>query len=103
MQANEKGEWNNQFISKKKIYNILREISSNYGECHSVDKQSAVLRCIDAIMMIETITIGRCEECAMLKYTEENEPYCKSPYGLSETDETNFCGNFIPKEEKNET
>lgn len=39
----------------------------------------------------------------MFRYNEENEPYCKSPYGLNEPDETNFCGNFMPKEEQNET
>ena len=44
-----------------------------------------------------------CGECAMFRYNEENEPYCKSPYGLNEPDETNFCGNFMSKEEQNET
>lgn len=42
-------DWNNEFLSKKQVYCCLREISEDYGH-HSVDKQSAALRCRDAIM-----------------------------------------------------
>lgn len=42
-------DWDNEFLSKKQVYLRLREISEDYGR-HSVDKQSAVLRCIDAVM-----------------------------------------------------
>lgn len=42
-------DWNNEFLSKKQVYCRLREISEDYGR-HSVDKQSAALKCRDAIM-----------------------------------------------------
>ena len=42
-------DWDNEFLSKKQVYLRLREISEDYGR-HSVDKQSAALRCRDAIM-----------------------------------------------------
>lgn len=41
-------DWDNEFLNKKQVYLRLREISEDYGR-HSVDKQSAVLRCIDAV------------------------------------------------------
>ena len=41
-------DWDNEFLSKKQVYLRLRKISEDYG--NSVDKQSAVLRCIDAVM-----------------------------------------------------
>lgn len=100
-------EWDHQFISKKEIYNTLQEISSSYGACCSVDKQSAVFRCIDALMTTKAITIGRCEEC---KHFNSNSEICNhftsSPYEDMEdaeiyVDKNDFCSYFEPKGDDN--
>lgn len=72
----ESSEWDNQFIPKKEMYNTLREISSRYGSCCSVDKQSAVFRCIDALMTMKYTTIGRCEKCRYQGGNAPGEPEC---------------------------
>lgn len=47
----ETGFFEKQFLSKKTIYEKLREIGSSYGEHMAVDKESAVCRCSDTLMM----------------------------------------------------
>ena len=50
-------DWDNEFLSKKQVYCRLREISEDYGH-HSVDKQSAALRCRDAIMEMPSADVA---------------------------------------------
>lgn len=49
MSDHEKGVWDTEYLCKKSIYNRLREIANDYANI-SVDKQSVVNRCSDAIM-----------------------------------------------------
>ena len=58
--------WDNQFLSKREIYNSLREIAGSYGSCMAVDKESAVHRCMDALMPLPPSNVNmvvHCREC----------------------------------------
>lgn len=55
-------DWTNEFLSKKQVYLRLRKISEDYGR-YAVDKQSAIIRCIDAVMEMPSCQIGQCFAC----------------------------------------
>lgn len=75
-------DWDNEFLSKKQVYIRLREISGDYGR-HSVDKQSAVLRCIDAVTEMPAVDAARvvhakwndhrCDACGCHAVTFKNQ------------------------------
>lgn len=46
----EKDNWDNQYLSKSEICDELRKIANGYGACCAVDKESAVLYCINRLM-----------------------------------------------------
>ena len=48
-------------VSKKELLEILRQRAEEYGRCLAVDKQSAVLGCMDAIRAMRTIGEGEAE------------------------------------------
>lgn len=59
-------DWDNQFLSKREIYNLLRKISGSYGSCMAVNKESAVHRCTDALMALSPSNVNvivHCQEC----------------------------------------
>lgn len=92
----ETGIYEKEFLSKRVIYERLREIGSSYGEHMAVDKESAVLRCSDALMMEKAANVApvirakwisfldgesimperyyRCSKCGRVE--KRKEPYC---------------------------
>lgn len=108
-QAQEELSWHDELLSCpccKDKPDYWENRNGGFIECTGCGlqmRESSLERAIKLWNTRPVPPIGFCGECAMLRYNEENEPYCKSPYGLNEPDETNFCGNFMPKEENYET
>lgn len=62
----ETGIWDYEFLSKREIYNELRKVAGQYGSCMAVDKESAVHRCMDTLMLLTPSNVNmviHCQEC----------------------------------------
>lgn len=62
----ETGIWDYEFLSKREIHNELRRVGGQYGKCMAVDKESAVHRCMDALLTLpsaDVVRVVRCREC----------------------------------------
>lgn len=55
-------DWDNEYLSKKQIYNRLRELSYDYGKFMAINKQSAVLHCMDVLMLMTPADIPQEEK-----------------------------------------
>lgn len=86
-------DWDNEFLSKKQVYCRLREISEDYGR-HSVDKQSAVLRCIDAVMEMTAADVAPVVHGEWLcAETDDEQFFLCSVCNDKEYWESNYCPN----------
>lgn len=61
--------------SKKEVLEILRERAEEYGRCMAVDKQSAVLGCMDAIRMMKPADVAPVVHGEWLEYGGEDEGF----------------------------
>lgn len=73
-------------VSKKEVLEILRERAEEYGRCMAVDKQSAVLGCMDAIRMMKPADVAPVVYGKWV-YTEE--------WGVLVTNRCSRCGQTL--------
>lgn len=93
----EAGIWDYEFLSKREIHNELRRVGGQYGKCMAVDKESAVHRCMDALLTLPSADVApvvRCRECKhrtgtpgqpnILCFQMKDDDFCS--YGERSTD-----------------